>query len=89
LAITWSSIAIRRSSGQLSGLFGPGAGAVSVPGAELEGALCEAGSGDCAFTLLAHNPAAASQIEKGQIEKGRIRDARIVRLISGESYPHH
>jgi len=56
---------------------------------ELDGVVGEGRSGDCALTLVAQNPAAASQIEKGQIEKGKIRDARIVRLIAGESYPHH
>jgi hypothetical protein len=56
---------------------------------ELDGVVGEGRSGDCALTLVAQNPAAASQIEKGQIEKGKIRDARIVNLIAGESYPHH
>src|SRR5579871_772311 len=80
--MTSSSISIRRSSVQLSGLFAAAAAeGAFVPDMELDGVVGEGRSGDCAFTLVAHNPAAASQIEKGQIEKGKIR-ARIVKVNS-------
>jgi hypothetical protein len=61
------------------------AGAALAPAAfGVAGLLGGEGSGDCALTLIAHNPTAASQIEKGTV-----RDTRIVSLIAGVSYPHH